>query len=341
MRGVTPRSAVNVWQTSHQEGPLIPVALTRCTAYKMDLLTESIQDCWKALGRVFRPGDAVLVKPNLVTSRRAHLSCTHPQIVRAVCILLLDHGVRVQVGDSPAFGTAMQVARAAGLTAALADLPVPVRNLNRPVSIRLTSASQAGGIQVGSFQVGISRHVLEADLLLNLPRLKAHSQMYITAAAKNLFGCVCGVRKALAHMRHGQGDALAALILDLQPHLPPTTSLLDAVTAMHVSGPASGQPCHLGLLAASDNAVALDTAVYTALGLRPDQVPLWREARRKDLPGHHPDQITTPLLSPADLDLSAFQPPDQLSPVSFHPRQVAKSMCRRAWLGLCAAMAGR
>ena len=336
MRGVTPRSAVNVWQTSHQEGPLIPVALTRCTAYKMDLLTESIQDCWKALGRVFRPGDAVLVKPNLVTSRQAQLSCTHPQVVRAVCILLLDHGVRVQVGDSPAFGSAGQVARAAGLNEALRDLAVPIRNLNQPVAIRQTRPSRGNGVQVG-----ISRHVLEADLLLNLPRLKAHSQMFITAAAKNLFGCVCGVRKALAHMRHGQGDDLAALILDLQPHLPPTTSVLDAVTAMHISGPASGQPCHLGLLAASDNAVALDTAVYTALGLCPNQVPLWREACRKNLPGHHPDQITTPLLSPADLDLSAFHPPDRLSPVSFHPRQVAKSMCRRAWLGLRALAAGR
>ncbi|SMP66495.1 Uncharacterized conserved protein, DUF362 family [Desulfonatronum zhilinae] len=319
----------------HYDGSRIPVALTRCAAYEMDQLAESIQACWKALGRVFRPGDAVLVKPNLVTSRRAHLSCTHPQVVRAVCILLLDHGVRVQVGDSPAFGTAGQVARAAGLTEALGDLPVPVRNLNRPVSVRLTGASQAG------IQVGISRHVLEADLLLNLPRLKAHSQMYITAAAKNLFGCVCGVRKALAHMRHGQGDDLAGLILDLQPHLPPTTSLLDAVTAMDVSGPASGQPCYLGLLAASGNPVALDTAVYTALGLCPEQVPLWREARRKNLPGHHPDQITTPLLSPADLDLSAYQAPDRLNPISFHPRQVVKSMCRRAWLGLRAVAAGR
>ncbi|WP_051434464.1 DUF362 domain-containing protein [Desulfonatronum lacustre] len=333
---MTTRSAADVQQAIHQERPLIPVALTRCAAYEADRLAESIQACWNALGRAFRPGDTVLVKPNLVTSRRAHLSCTHPQVVRAVCVLLLDHGVRVQVGDSPAFGTAGQVARAAGLTEALGDLPVPVRNLNRPVSVRLTGASQAG-----SFQVGISRHVLEADLLLNLPRLKAHSQMFITAAAKNLFGCVCGVRKAVAHMRHGQGDDLAGLILDLQPHLPPTTSLLDAVTAMDVSGPASGQPCYLGLLAASDNPVALDTAVYTALSLCPEQVPLWREARRKNLLGHHPDQITTPLLSPADLDLSAFQAPNRLNPISFHPRQVVKSMCRRAWLGLRAVAAGR
>ena len=308
-----------------------PVALTRCAAYEPERLAESVQVCWEALGRTFRPGEVVLVKPNLVTARQAHLSCTHPQVVRAVCLLLLDHGVQVRVGDSPAFGTAGQVARAAGLTEALADLPVPVVNLNHPVPRRL-----AGGIQVG-----LSRHVLEAGLLLNLPRLKAHSQLVVTAASKNLFGCVSGMRKALAHMRHGQGDDLAGLILDLQALLPSVTNLLDAVTAMHVSGPASGSPCDLGLLAASDNAVALDSALYAALGLVPDQVPLWREARRRNLPGHHAAQLSFPLLAPADLDLSLFQTPSRLNPISFHPWQVVKSVCRRAWLGLKAVAAER
>lgn len=306
----------------------IPVALVHCAAYNPELLTTSIQACWKSIGRFFRPGDVVLVKPNLVSSRQAHLSCTHPQLVRSVCTLLLDHGVRVQVGDSPAFGTAGQVARVAGLTEALRDLKLPIRDLNRPVQRHLDCG----------IQVGISRHALEADLLLNVPKLKAHSQLLLTAASKNLFGCVSGIRKALAHMRHGQNDDLAMLILDLQAHLPPTTSLLDAVTAMHVSGPASGQPCSLGLLAASDNAVALDTVIYTALGLRPDQAPLWREARRKSLPGHHPDQIATALLSSSALDFSAFQLPDRLNPVSFHPCQLVKSTCRRAWLKMRAMM---
>ncbi|WP_161794851.1 DUF362 domain-containing protein [Desulfonatronum thioautotrophicum] len=309
----------------------IPVGLTRCAAYEPDLLTTSIQACWQSIGRFFRPGDVVLVKPNLVTSRRAYLSCTHPLVVRTVCTLLLDHGVRVQVGDSPAFGTAGQVARAAGLTEALRDLRLPILDLNRPVQRRLDCG----------ILVGISRHVLEADLLLNLPKLKAHSQLLLTAASKNLFGCVSGVRKALAHMRHGQNDDLAMLVLDLQTHLPPTTSLLDAVTAMHVSGPASGQPCNLGLLAASDNAVALDTVIYTALSLRPDQVPLWREACRKKLPGHHPNQIANALLAPDTLDLSAFQLPDRLNPVSFHPCQLIKSLCRRMWLRLRAGVSGR
>lgn len=324
MHGVTTSPAASCSSPGPSPLTSIPVALERCTAYAPDQIIAAIQSCWTALERTFRPGSRILVKPNLVTARRAHLSCTHPQLVRAVCVLLQDHGARVLVGDSPAFGSAGQVARAAGLTEALQDLGIAVLDLNRPVPRRLKSG----------LQVGISRHVLEADLLLNLPKLKAHSQMVLTAASKNLFGCVSGVRKALAHVRHGQGDDLAALILDLQPHLPPMTSLLDAVMAMHVSGPASGQPCHLGLLAAADNPVALDTAVSSLLGLTAERVPLWRQARYKNLPGHLPDQISYPLRSPPELCLPTFQSPVTLNPVSFHPWQMTQSMCRRGWLKL-------
>lgn len=306
---------------AHLPAP-ISVALLQRGDYEPALLAEDILQCCQALGRSFRRGDRILIKPNLVATRNARLSCTHPQVVRALCIVLADYGLRVQVGDSPAFGSARQVARAAGLLDALADLHVPLVNLDSPVRRTL-----ACGIQVG-----ISRHVLDADLLFNLPKLKAHGQMFVTAAAKNLFGCVCGVRKAMAHVRHGQGDELAELILDLQEHLPPTTNLLDAVTAMHCTGPTAGSPCDLGLLAASDNAVALDTALYQALGFKPEQVPLWREARRKRMPGHDAEQLNFPLLSPAELRLPPFKTPECLNPVSFHPWQMTKSMCKRAWL---------
>ncbi|WP_161946372.1 DUF362 domain-containing protein [Desulfonatronum thiosulfatophilum] len=300
----------------------IPVALLQCAHYEPALLAEGIHQCCQALGRIFHRGDKILVKPNLVSSRNARLSCPHPQVVRALCIVLSDYGVRVQVGDSPAFGSARQVARAAGLVDVLADLHVPLVDLGAPVRRTL-----ACGIQVG-----LSRHVLDVDLLFNLPKLKAHGQLFVTAAAKNLFGCVSGMRKAMAHVRHGQGDDLAELILDLQEHLPPTTNLIDAVTAMHGTGPTGGSPCRLGLLAASNNAVALDTALYHALDFRPEQVPLWREARRKNLPGHDLDQLAFPLLMPSQLSLPPFKTPERLNPVSFHPWQMTKSMCKRAWL---------
>ena len=80
----------------------------------------------EAVGRLLedagcRPGRGaeVLVKPNLVAPSNTGLSCTTPAVGRAVCRYLADHGARVAVGDSPAFGTTRIVARASGLDQAL------------------------------------------------------------------------------------------------------------------------------------------------------------------------------------------------------------------------------
>lgn len=301
-----------------------PVALLACPGYDDARLLDGIAQCCQAAALVFRPGDRVLVKPNLVSATRANLACTHPALVRAVCLYLLDLHVKAQVGDSPSFGSAAQVARAAGLTDALRGLPVPIVTLGAPVR-----RSLACGISVG-----ISRTALEADRIFNLPKFKAHGQMFVTSAVKNLFGCVSGVSKALAHIRHGQGDRLAELIMDLPPHLPPVDSVVDAITAMQTTGPTRGTPCDLGLLGASGSALALDTALYALMGFAPEQVPLWRVARGKGLPGSRARDVVYPLTRPEDMLLPHFATPDRLNPVSFHPWQMAKSMTRRLRLRL-------
>ncbi len=303
---------------------MIPVALLPCPDYDSSRLLACVDQCCRAAGLLFRPGDTILVKPNLVSARNAHLSCTHPSLIRAVCLYLLDHHAKVRVGDSPAFGSARQVAKAAGLFAALADLPVPVVALDKPVRRSLECG----------ISIGISRTALETNLLFNVPKLKAHGQLFITAAVKNLFGCVTGMRKALAHMRHGQDDRLAELIIDLMPHLPPTVNIADAITAMQQTGPVGGIPCELGLMAASGSALALDTALYTALGVAPAQVPLWRVASNRHLPGSRARDIAYPVMSPEELRLPPFRAPDRLNPVGFHPRQIARSLARRVWLRL-------
>jgi uncharacterized protein (DUF362 family) len=255
-------------------------------------------------------GALVLVKPNLVAPRAMALSCTTPAVVRAVCLHLLPLGARVVVADSPAFGTGRVMARLTGLAAALADLPVRLANLDRPRAVPLSF----GGT------IGVAELALRADHIVNLPRLKCHDQMGVSAAVKNLFGCVSGFRKSLGHQRFGnRGNRFARMILEVGAALPPVTSLLDGVVAMHRHGPTGGAPFPLGLLGAAANPVALDTAVYTLLGLCPDQVPLWREAMAMALPGALPEQLDYPLDPPRAFDGAGFEIPARLSPVAFAP----------------------
>ncbi|MHC1789086.1 DUF362 domain-containing protein [Solidesulfovibrio sp.] len=284
------------------------VSLRRVGRYDDPGLTAAVAELLDRAGCAPGVGSKVLVKPNLVAPRNPALSCTSPAVVRAVCLYLLAGGAAVTVADSPAFGTGRIMARLAGLTEALADLPVTVASLDNPKGLALS----AGG------SIGVSRLALEADHIVNAARLKCHDQMGMTLAVKNLFGCVCGFRKSLAHQRFGQDPGrFAGMILDVLAALPPTTSLLDGVVCMHKAGPVGGEPFPLGLLAAAANPVALDTAIYALLGLSPRHIPLWHEAIRRGCPGTAPETIDYPLEQPADFDAAGFVVKDILAPLNF------------------------
>ncbi len=304
--------------------PPIPVLLTRIPAYDDTALPGEVARLLDGIGLRPAPGARVLVKPNLVAARSAHLSTTHPAVVRAACAYLLDCGARVTVADSPAFGSARSVARASGLLAALADLPVTLRSLTRPAGLRLSFGAS----------VGVSRDALGAEVILSLPRLKAHNQVRLTCAVKNLFGCVVGGRKAWAHCRFGdRANRFESMLLEVAASLPPTWALADGVIAMSGRGPTGGAPCPLGLLAASADPHALDAALYALLGATPETVPLWREARRRGLPGAFNENLAFPLLQPGDVDAAGFVIPPVLDPVTFDPFRLVKgrvkSLCQR------------
>lgn len=302
----------------------IPVALVRCSDYNFSALSNLVGTLLEAIGWQPSRGSRVLVKPNLLAPKPPDfLPCTNPRVVRAACEYLLDLGARVTVGDSPSFGTGNRVAQKIGLTQALADLPVDLIDLNRPMLAKLSSH---GGI------VAISRQALENDVILNLPKLKVHRMMAISGAVKNHFGCVTSLWKALLHVVMGdRGNRFESMLMDLLDLLPPSVSLLDAVMAMHVTGPVDGLPFALEMLAASPSAVALDTAIYTLLRLCPADVPLWQEAVRRNILGANPGDLAYPLEPLDSFDARDFVIPTTLQPAGFHPFRLAKRLMKNTW----------
>lgn len=299
----------------------LSVGLTRCADYDRKSIKVEVARLCAALD--FRPsaGTKVLLKPNLVAGvRRDGLPCTHPEFVAAVAEWCLDHGCAVTVGDSPAFGTARMVMRSCGMAAALQGLSVRLVNFGHPRRLTLGHGAQ----------VGIAREALECDCLINLPRVKAHGQLFVTFAVKNYFGTVVGFRKSLLHVRHDnhEGD-FARMIVDLLPVLPGGITLIDGIVAMHRQGPVKGEPFPLGLIGAAVNPVALDSALLTVLGINPLLSPIWRECRRRNLPGWHPDGVRYPLLTPQEARVAGFLVPRHLKPISFHPWHLTKGAIKR------------
>ncbi len=297
------------------------VGLAPCCQYDRQVLKERVDALCNVLDLRVSPGSRVLLKPNLVTAvGNKGLACTHSEVVAAVAEWFLDQGARVRVGDSPAFGTALGVMAACGISAALKGLPVTMINFDNPQPVRLASG----------LSVGIARAVGECDLLVNLPKIKAHGQLYLSLAVKNYFGTVVGFRKPWLHARYGDIDnRFEGMLVDLLAVLPGGITLADGVVAMHVDGPVAGQPFPLHLLAGGLNPVALDTALMAVLGLPSEESPVWRECLRRNLVGSTPLELSFPLARPEEVAVQGFQPPVHLKPVSFHPWRLLRGAIKR------------
>lgn len=270
-------------------------------------------------------GAKVLLKPNLISASAPSLACTHARFVAVVAAWFLDHGCRVVIGDSPAFGSVINSVERHGIARAVRGMDVQVVEFASVVHRRLSCG----------LSIGIAAEGLDCDLLVNLPKIKAHDQMYVTMAVKNIFGIVQGVRKSWLHMRYGDSHLdFARILLDLHGLLPENITVADGIEVMHRHGPMHGESLALGCLAGSRSAVALDTAMLTLLELNPCKSPLWCVARERDLPGVQLSGIEFPLLGPSDFFGSGFVAPDILNPVRFRPVRYIFNSLKRVVLAL-------
>lgn len=227
-------------------------------------------------GRI-TPGMNVLLKPNLLGSAPPETGITtHPLIVRATARYALSKGAKVTVSDSPAIGAFEKVMAGTGIKAALSDLDVEAREFRESAIVESD----------GPFKkLELAKEALEADLIINLPKLKTHSQMTLTAGVKNLFGCVVGLKKPEWHFRTGvDTEMFARLLLEIYKAISPAATLVDGILAMEGQGPGrSGTLRELGVVLASKDAVSLDWAASKMLGIAPESVPTCRAAKEAGL----------------------------------------------------------
>lgn len=261
-----------------------------------------------------------MLKPNLISAKHGSLPCTEAIFILAAARWFVDHGAKVSIGDSPVFGSAKRVLGRLGLLEDLCFLGVDVRDFSASRKCMLPSGKQAA----------VAVDALECDLLVNLPRIKAHGQTCITLAVKNCFGCLAGLQKPWWHMAYGgPGGCFADLLVDLLSILPECLTLVDGIVAMEKTGPLNGVPKPLQIVAAGTNPVAIDTALLDVLSLSPDCSPLQQAAIRAEIIGCRVEDIVFPLLSPAAIQVFDFFTPKHLKPIRFNPFRFVWSTFRR------------
>jgi uncharacterized protein (DUF362 family) len=299
----------------------IPVCLDQCHSYTHESLYPILQ---KHLDVLQVPancsGKKILLKPNLISASAPPLACSCPEFVAVVANCFLDRGATLFLGDSPAFGSAKQVLKKHGFVRALSGLDVSLIEFQTKVVRKLDCG----------LSVTVAAEALDCDYFINVPRVKAHQQMGVTMAVKNVFGIILGARKAWLHMTHGEThNGFAELILDLGKLLPPTIAIADGITVMNRMGPLKGSPLSLACVALSRNFVALDRAMLEVLGLDKKKIPLAMEAEKQGLPGAILEEIEFPALHPDAFTQSGFRIARQLNPIRFQFLQYFRSSLKR------------
>jgi uncharacterized protein (DUF362 family) len=271
-----------------------------------------------------KPGDRVLLKPNLLTGARPGKECTtRPEVVYWVARLVQEAGGHPFLGDSPAFGSARGVAVANGYQPILEELKLPVIDFQGQ---RYETVSQDFN------HLLLSKEAMEADVVINLPKVKSHVQLTLTLAVKNLFGCVPGKMKAWWHMEAGKDSTrFGNMLVETARAVNPELTILDGIIGHEGNGPSHGEPRPLGILGASTHVFALDRAVIEILGVEPALVPTVAASQRLGLCPKL-SEIQFPILAPDELRVEHWQLPERLMPIDFGLPRVLKSTFRHLYI---------
>ena len=246
------------------------VAVVRCPDYRSASLHEAIARALQllgGLGGILKPRARVFVKINHLSPSAPPEQAinTHPEFVRQVVRLLLDGGAEVTVGDDIA-STGGDGFVVTGYRRVGEDLGVPLVNLKETgfaeVAIR-------GAVLDRAY---IARPVLEAGILVNLPKLKTHSFTVFTGAVKNMYGVIPQGLRHNFHRRYIRNDVFSGMLVDLFAAVPPQLTLMDAVVGMEGEGPSGGKPKALGLILAGVDGVAVDAIATKIVGYDPPEV---------------------------------------------------------------------
>ena len=218
-------------------------------------------------------GTRVLIKPNFLAPAVPEKALTtHPLLVGAIAAFALEKGARVQISDSPAMGSFSKLMKKGGYDEVLKGLDVTARPFEETVSVDV-------GEPFGS--IAVAKDALEADVVLNLAKLKTHTQMMLTLGVKNLFGCIVGLQKPEWHMRTGvDRHMFGHLVVSIFETVKPAYTILDGILAMEGQGPGkSGTPRELGLLIGGASAHAVDHVACLITGMDPETLETQRNAR--------------------------------------------------------------
>ena len=230
------------------------VSVVKCDRYsEVQNAVENAVSLIGGIGKFVKKGDNVVIKPNLVSKKKPEEAVTtNPEFLHAVIVMVEKAGGNVTIAESP--GGPYNTAALKGVYSVCGvDKAIEGTNAKLNFDTSFTEVHFPEGKTVK--KIPIINPILNADVIISLPKLKTHAMTSYTGAVKNLFGTIPGTYKAELHFRLNERKSFCSMLVNR----------------------------HIGLVMASENAHALDLASCYLIDYAPNEVDTVREAIERGL----------------------------------------------------------
>jgi uncharacterized protein (DUF362 family) len=263
-------------------------------------IAETITLAVGGIDSIIRKGETVLIKPNLAFQAPPEsFSVVDPRVIEAFVAYLKENSKakEIWVGDNPSLGQHVGRARpafeASGMRAAA----------ERGGADRVIFFDEEKLVDVEIKGAKLYRHakifkpLLDADRVINLPKMKTHLAGTVTLGVKNWQGIIPNVHPSGEQQdvhRLDLGQKCADLLRVRQADL----TLVDAIIAMEGQGPHAGSPLEMNLFIAGTQTVAVDAVTAYVMGFETVEIPAIRIAATEGLGEreiHNIEVVGTPI----------------------------------------------
>jgi uncharacterized protein (DUF362 family) len=257
------------------------VAVAEGTDYPA--ITRKAINALGGMKRFVKPGDVVVVKPNMGWDRSTELAAnTHPQVVRAVVEECLAAGAKkVKVFDFTC-NDARRCYVNSGIEGALKGM----KNVEcKQIEAERFKKTTLNGQFLKEWE--LYDEALSANVYINVPIAKHHGLSKLTLGLKNVMGIMGGNR---GYIHRSLDVALA----DVNAHVKMHLTIIDATRILTAHGPQGGNIADVKVLnkvIASTDTVAADAFATTLFGMKPADIPVTVAAYKRGLGEMNLDKI--------------------------------------------------
>ncbi len=219
-------------------------------------------------------GKKVVLKPNLLAKRAPDMGVTtQPSFVIAASNYFSEKGAEVIIADSPGGVYHPTILKSLYRVCKMDEATAAVLNLD----------VESEQVKYNDKEFSIIKPLVEANIVVNLARMKTHTLCDMTAAVKNLFGSIPGLIKAEYHAKYPNKNVFSEMLVDLCLANAPQINIIDGIIGMEGEGPANGTPIKTGLVIGSANPFAADCLCAHLMGYDSSEVDTVRISKERGL----------------------------------------------------------